>query len=168
VDDKSRLSLHMLPELGSEVLKEIRPRRIRSLLRELKARCGSGEGALAPRTVRNIYGALHRLFEDAVADELIDSNPCVLSRDDLPEKVDKDPTWRAGAIYAREEVELLISDGRIPEDRRVLYALFFLGGVRFGAYFGHRDHLDRSIVITQSGHRDRSAATLGGNDSTGG
>jgi hypothetical protein len=29
------------------------------------------------------------------------------------------------------------------------------------AYFGHRDHPDRTIVITQIGHRDRSAATLG-------
>jgi hypothetical protein len=29
------------------------------------------------------------------------------------------------------------------------------------AHFTQRDHLDRSIVITWIGHRDRSAATLG-------
>ncbi len=28
------------------------------------------------------------------------------------------------------------------------------------AYSGHRDHPDRSIVITGIGHRDRSEATL--------
>jgi hypothetical protein len=30
------------------------------------------------------------------------------------------------------------------------------------AYSGHRDHLDRSIVITPIGDRDRSGATLAG------
>ena len=29
------------------------------------------------------------------------------------------------------------------------------------AYFGHRDHQDRFIVIIPIGHRDRSEATLG-------
>jgi hypothetical protein len=33
-------------------------------------------------------------------------------------KIDKDPTWRSGAVFTREEVEQLISDGRIPEERR--------------------------------------------------
>jgi uncharacterized protein len=32
---------------------------------------------------------------------------------------------------------------------------------RYLAHFGHRDHRDRSIVITRIGHRDRSEATLG-------
>src|SRR3990172_9246987 len=31
-----------------------------------------------------------------------------------------------------------------------------------GAHFGHREHLDRSIVNAQIGHRERSEATLAG------
>jgi integrase len=40
--------------------------------------------------------------------------------------------WRATAVYTREEIEQLISDQRIPEDRRVLYALKALAGLRHG------------------------------------
>src|SRR5262249_40169215 len=45
---------------------------------------------------------------------------------------DKDPTWRSGAVFTREEVERLISDERVPEERRILYALLFLTGMRIG------------------------------------
>ena len=50
----------------------------------------------------------------------------------LPKKADKDPTWRADAIYTREEVEILISDERILPDRRVLYGLKALAALRHG------------------------------------
>jgi integrase len=107
-------------------LDEIRPRHIRDLVRKLR------EGSLAPRTIRNIAGMLHAFFHDALVEELIDSNPCVLKRGELPEKVDKDPNWRSKAVFAREEVEALITDERIPEDRRVVYTILFLSGVRWG------------------------------------
>ena len=70
------------------------------------------------------------LFHHAVADELLDVNPCVLPKGVLPKKVDKNPAWRATAIYTREEAEQLISNTRITEDRRVLYALKALAGLR--------------------------------------
>jgi len=72
------------------------------------------------------------MFEDAVAEELIESNPCTLKRGELPRKTDKDPTWRAQAVFTREEVERLLSDEGIPEQRRTLYALLFLAGLRIG------------------------------------
>ena len=50
----------------------------------------------------------------------------------LPKKVDKDPDLPREAIFTREEVERLISDPRIPEDRRVLYGLKALAGLRHG------------------------------------
>ena len=58
---------------------------------------------------------LHRLFADAIADELIEANPCALASGELPKKVNKDPTWRSRAVYSREEVEQLLSDERIPQ-----------------------------------------------------
>ncbi len=89
---------------------------------------------IAPRTVRHVYGTLRAMLNDAVADEVIDSNPCVLKKHELPEKKDKDRTWRRTAVFTREEVETIISasDDRIPEDRRTMYALMFLGAMRFG------------------------------------
>ncbi len=131
-DDEARLQRHALPELGELFLTEVRPSHIRTLVRSLKAKVGQGRAQLAPRTVRHVYGVLHRMFEDAVADELIESNPCSIKRGELPAKIDKDPTWRSGAVFTREEVEQLISDERIPEDRRVFYSIAFLGGLRTG------------------------------------
>lgn len=131
-DDEARLRLHALPALGDLVLRDVRPRHFQDLFLNLKSKVGSEKTQLAPVTVRHVYGVLHSMFECAVADELIDSNPCVLKKNALPKKIDKNPVWRSGAIFKREEVISAISDVRIPEDRRVLYALEFLGGMRFG------------------------------------
>ena len=125
-DDEGRLKLHALPALKDLTLQEVRPRHIRELVRSLS------QGELAPKTVRNVYGVLRTMFHDAQVEELIETSPCVLKRDDLPRKVDKNPTWRPTAIFTREEIQQLIEDGRIPQDRRVVYAVLALGGMRFG------------------------------------
>ena len=46
--------------------------------------------------------------------------------------VDKDPKWRSQAVYARDEAETLISDERIPADRRMYYGSMLLAGMRSG------------------------------------
>lgn len=124
-DDETRLRKHVLPRIGELPLEQVRPRHVRGLVQALRA-----EGKLAPRSIYHVFFTLAQLFKCAVADELIASTPCVLVKGDLPKKTDKDPTWRVTAIYTREEVEQLISDRRIPEDRRVLYALKGLAGLR--------------------------------------
>ncbi len=115
----------MLPRIGMMLLEEVRPRHIRELVLKLRA-----DGKLAPRTIHQVFHTTKALFHYAVADELLDVNPCVLPKGVLPKKVDKNPALRATAIYTREEVEQLISDTRITEDRRVLYALKALAGLR--------------------------------------
>jgi len=132
-DDRVRFKLHVLPavvggvRLGSLPLDEVRPRHIRDLVRKL-----TGDANLAPRSIRNVYGMLHTFFHDAIVDELITSNPCVLKQGELPGKIDKDPSWRAKAVFSRNEVEQLISDERVPSDRRVVYGILFLAGLRCG------------------------------------
>src|SRR5216684_1832273 len=163
-DDQTRLQRHALPELGELLLAEVRPSHIRTLVRSLKAKVGQGRAQLAPRTVRHVYGVLHRMFEDAVADELIDANPCSIKRGELPAKIDKDPTWRSGAIFTREEVERLISDERVPEDRRLFYAIAFLAGLRTGevsalrwrAYDSEVDPLGKLLVAASFNTRTRT------------
>ncbi len=131
-DDEARIAKYATLALGSLKMSEIRPRHIRDLVLALKAKVGPKKEQLAPRTVRHIFGTLHTLFADAVVDELVVANPCVVKRGDLPKKIDKDPAWRSAAVFTRAEVELIISSEKIPEDRRVLYALLFLTGTRFG------------------------------------
>jgi len=145
-DDESRMKRHILPELGDLALEDVQARHIRELVLKLRTKALPNGERLAPRTVRNIYGLLSTMFRDAAADGLIATTPCVLRRGVLPKKADKDPAWRATAIYTREEVERLISDRRIPEDRRVLYALKGLAGLRHGeaASLRWRQH-DRTL-----------------------
>jgi integrase len=131
-DEAARLRLHAWPILGRVLLKELRPHHVRDMVRALKLKKSARGKPLAPRTIRHVYGHLHAMLHEAVVDELIASNPCALKRGELPAKIDRDPTWRSGAIFTREEVERLISDERIPEDRRLFYAIAFLAGLRTG------------------------------------
>ncbi|MBI4934899.1 MAG: hypothetical protein HY828_13535 [Actinobacteria bacterium] len=73
------------------------------------------------------------MFEDALQDEIINVNPCRLTRGTLPKRVDKNPGWRKLAVFTRSEIQQLLADQRVPWDRRMFYALeFFTGGPRFG------------------------------------
>ena len=126
--DKAKIIKHVLPRMGHMLMSEIKPKHLDDLIMALRA-----EGKLAPRTIRSLSGLLHTMFKRAVKDESITTNPVMMERGTLPKKVDKDPTWRAEAIYTRTEAEQLLSDDRILPDRRVLIALKFLaGGLRHG------------------------------------
>ena len=143
-DDRGRFYNHIAPALGDMALGDIRPRHVRDFVDRLKAtrklgnmqkngtRVATAE-LIAPRTVLHVYGTLRAMLNDAVADELIAASPCVL-KDELPLKRDKDRTWRRTAVFTRDEVETIISApaDEIPEDRRVMYAVMFLGAMRFG------------------------------------
>lgn len=122
-DDRNRIEKHALPRIGHLLLTEVRPRHLRELVMELRA-----EGKLSPKSIREVAGILHTMFKAAVVEELIDANPVVFERGVLPKKQDKDPAWRAQAIFTRAEIEQIISDERLPEDRRVIYALKFFCG----------------------------------------
>src|SRR5258708_39453269 len=86
------------------------------------------------------------MFRDAVVDEIIEANPCALAAGELPPKSDKDSEWRAAATYTTREVEQLISDVRIPVERRVQHALKSIAGLRHGEAAGLRwRHYDATL-----------------------
>lgn len=129
----SAVTRHALPAFVDEGkrfdrmrLMDIRPRHALALVRALRST------GLAPRSVANIWGTLHKLFEDAVVDELLSGNPLVLPDSERPRRIDADKAWRAKAIFTRGEAEQLISDEHLEEGRRVLYALALLTGMREG------------------------------------
>jgi hypothetical protein len=72
------------------------------------------------------------MFSSAVREELIEKSPCQLERGELPVIVDKDSTWRQGAVFGTRELERLVSDELVPLDRRVTYAIGFCCGLREG------------------------------------
>jgi len=131
-DDAARLKRYVYPTFGEMLLADVRARHVRDWVQKLCVTTSRKKGFLAPRTIRNIYGLLHCMMHDAHVDELIDSNPVVVKRGELPGKVDKNPEFRRNAVFKDTEVVALISDLLVPEDRRVLYAILFLTGVRFG------------------------------------
>jgi integrase len=89
-------------------------------------------GKIAPRSVIHVHRTFALMMRTAVAEGLIPVNPCGLLPGDLPTKKDKDPAWRKSARFTREELLAIVTDERIPHDRRVFYAILLLGCTRFG------------------------------------
>lgn len=134
-DDETRLRMHVLPRLGCKRLDNITRRDVLDLVESLR----SG-GRLAPKTVRNVFGTLRTLFRDALIEELVAVDPCVLPRGALPSprELSSSSARRKPSVFSREEVRLLLTDRRVPADRRMLYALLFLTGTRHGEAVGRR------------------------------
>jgi integrase len=131
-NDESRLRLYVYPELGDALMRDIRPRHIRDLFKKLRQRLTERKRTkLAPRTIYNTYSLVSALFRDAAVDGIVDTTPCILRAEaHLGAKVDADPRWRQTARYTRDELRSLVSDPRIPLDRRALWGLLGIGGLR--------------------------------------
>jgi integrase len=132
-DDGARLNLHALKFIGGMALEDVRPRHLRDMVLTMRK-----DAVLAPRSIRKVYATVVTMFRTAVADELVPFTPCVLAKGILPKNIDKDASFRANAIFTREEVEALISDVRFLEDRRVLHGLKALAALRHSEASGLR------------------------------
>jgi integrase len=127
--DASRLKLHVLPFIGDMALAEVRTRHLIAMFHTLRT---DRERDLAPRTVHHVYATVGALFRDARLAGHIEQTPADLDERQLGPVKDRDPEWRATAVLARDEVEQIISDPRIPPDRQMVYGLELLAGVRPG------------------------------------
>lgn len=135
-DVEQRLRDHVVPALGHHRLDELRPKDVAAWVTSMRA-----NGALSPKTVRNIHGALSAMLALAVFEEIIDTNPAKGLRIGTLPKIQrrKVPAW------TREEIATWIWDARIPEDRRVAYAICSFTGTRLGEAAGMRlRDLDRA------------------------
>ena len=141
-DERRSLDLHVFPLIGDMALADVRPRHVRDAVNALKNKTSNAKKCrgekLAPRTVRHVYALMRRMFKSAVVDELIVASPIVVEKGTLPKNVDKDPSWRASAIFDRGELVKLITDERIPELRRMQNALKGLAALRHGEAAGLR------------------------------
>lgn len=125
--ERQRLEKYVKPSMGSLLLAEVTPLQVRDFVRELRANRGR-----AARTQIHVYRTLKQMFKSARIEGLITVNPCELEHGELPAKRDADPEWRSQATYTVREVEQLISDVEIPVERRLMYALKAIAGLRHG------------------------------------
>lgn len=131
--DRQVLARHLAEApLGAMLVRDLRPLHIAAFIDWLKTRPSARGGTVAARTVRNIYDALRRALDEAVLHELLPANPCAPVHGRLPAIEDKDPVARDGWFVTRDEVWALITDPRVIEPRRVVYAIEFLTGCRPG------------------------------------
>lgn len=125
-NDEARLRDHVLPTIGALRIDEVTPAQMVAFVDAMKKK------GLAPRTVRNVYSVARALFRDAMIEGLSAASPCILTHRQLGKLRDKDLGWRAGAVFTRTELEMLIGDPRIPLFRRVLWGLLGVAGLRDG------------------------------------
>lgn len=121
---------HMLPHLGTKHLDETRPKDVADWVRSLIV-----AKALAPKTIHNVHGDLSAFYAWARFQEFMLDNPAKgLPRGVLPKKTPK----RKPAAWSWSDVGTFISDARIREDRRVIFAIASFTGARLGECAGMR------------------------------
>ncbi|MEI6226706.1 MAG: hypothetical protein WCS72_18335, partial [Deltaproteobacteria bacterium] len=98
--------------------------------RSLARKAGDRGEPLAPSTVKKITATVKMLFREAVKRDLVVLSPCVWDAADLPKRLTSARTRDGG--FEAADVARFIFDERISLDRRVLYAMEFLTGMRTG------------------------------------
>jgi integrase len=127
-NDDSRLKHHVLPDIGDMRITDVRPKQLADLVSRWRH-----DKKLAQRTVYNVFSTVRAMFRDAAVQGEIEQNPSrEIGEAQLGPLVDSDPKWRSQAVFTRDEAETLISDERIPPDRRLYYAFMLLAGMRPG------------------------------------
>ncbi len=152
---------YVKPKIGTLAIGAVTRVHVRELIDTLAHTASpKTKKTLSARTVLHVYRTLSTAFSDAVLDGKLAVSPCTLKtrKGELPKKRDRDAGWRASAVYSRDEAWRVLTDTRIPPDRRALYALMLLGGLRIGEAVGRRwrdldadaKPLGRLVVATQA------------------
>lgn len=141
------LRRYIRPMLGAHTLDDLagNPLVIKRWVSDLLAGRTQTRRPLAPKTVHNAHGQLHRLMADAVVQRLIRSNPC--EHTGLPE-ISRDEM----RFLTEQEAERLIS--AVPERWRPLILLMLFTGLRWGEAIGLRvgrmDVLTRRLMVVET------------------
>ncbi len=117
-------------DFGKRKLRDFRPQHFREWAAHGRSLVAASN--MEAKTFRNVYGVVHTMFHDAVVNEKIAVNPCVLSRSDLPAR-----RARKGRRYEDEESRELVWSTLLPVDVRMLFCLLSYTGERVGEGCGH-------------------------------
>lgn len=124
--EESRVRIHIRPRLGHLTLDDIGTLTIQRFVADL-ARGGPGRRKLAPKTIRNVHGVLHKLLDAAVQERLIRVNPATGTG--LPPKRHKEMRF-----LTPPEIERLLA--ACPEQWLPLVLLLVTTGLRYGEAIG--------------------------------
>jgi hypothetical protein len=130
--DQRRIEMHFctFADFGKRKLRDFRPQHFREWAAHGRSLVAAAK--MEAKTFRNVYGVVHTMFHDAVVNEKIAVNPCVLSRSDLPAR-----RARKGRRYEDEESRELVWSTLLPTDVRMLFCLLSYTGERVGEGCGH-------------------------------
>ena len=127
--EETHLRYH-LHGLRDRPLRDVTKGETLSWARSLAGRTGEHGKPLAAATIKKITATVKMVFKEAVKRDLIAVTPCVWDAADLPRKMTSARSREGG--FTAEDVARFMYDKAIPEDRRVLYAMEFLTGMRTG------------------------------------
>ncbi len=133
------LKLHVLPSLGTLLIRDVSPLHIEKLLQSQLERGSS------PKTVRNVVGILQSIFSLAVDNDLIARSPV---RDKHKPRVNRSekPVWGA------EQLKLIVE--AVPIRYRSFFQCAMLTGARLGELLGlqwrHIDFALQKLEIKQA------------------
>jgi len=119
--------------VGALLLRALDAPDLAAWIARLRATPSRFGGTLAPMSVGRYVGLLHQALKAAMRAGLIDRDPFErLPSGIVPTARDKTPGARRGWRYEPAEILALVTDDRVPVDRRMMYALAFLTGARAG------------------------------------
>jgi integrase len=133
------LDKHFIPFFGHRQMARILP----SLIQEWVTKATTD--GLSPRSVRKYHVLLHSIFERAVRDQLILTNPC--AHTELPKIIAR----RTRTLTPEEFARLLAA---VPESHRLMVSTVIETGVRWGELIAirprHIDFLRRTLTVEET------------------
>ena len=133
------LDKHFIPFFGHRQMARILP----SLIQEWVTKA-TADG-LSPRSVRKYHVLLHSIFERAVRDQLILTNPC--AHTELPKIIAR----RTRTLTPEEFARLLAA---VPESHRLMVLTVIETGMRWGELIAirprHFDFLRRTLTVEET------------------
>lgn len=146
-DYEYQIKRYVKPRLGNDKLSELTARRIQSVYNELQ------EAGYSPRTIAYAHSLIREALDQAVVDDLIDSNPALSTRRPTRKK-------KPVQVFTPEEAARFIKEARKDRDG-IVFWFALATGMRPEEYLGlkweHVDlekqevHVRQSIYFTPGG-----------------
>lgn len=156
-NNRSHVKRHIIPRIGKHAVTDVTPRVVAEFIRSLTC---------SPNTARNVYRSLVAMFSDAMSQEWVklDFNPAEgdSAKRAVPDAMTKAQEVQADTRFSIGECQRLVSDPRIPTERRVKYlvalTLVARDGEVMGLSWGAIDFEARTVRIFQAAKIRRYAS----------
>jgi integrase len=136
--------LHIKPSLGHKRLDELKRRHIKNFIEELKGK------DLSSSTIQGIMAVVSGIFESAIEDEIVSSNPC----QNTGKYIGNRTVREVNSLTASEVQTLLENAARLPIELYTWYLVDVRTGLRRGEMaaleWGDIDFDNRTLEVSKS------------------